>query len=73
MPVLSQSVMWSLMLLCTTSESFPAQLRRSERLQVALSATEIRDQPPMIDRDGVVAAVNWLSPLVGEWMDRRVD
>ena len=66
MPVLSQSVMWSLMLLCTTSKSFPSQLRRSKRLQVALSATEIRDQPPRIDRDGVVAAVNWLSPLVGE-------
>ena len=24
----------------------------------------------MFDRDGVVAAVNWLSPFVGEWMDR---
>ena len=67
---LTVSVMWSLMLLCTTSESFPAELRRSERLQAALSATEIRDQPPMIDRAGVAVAVKWLSPLVGEWMDR---
>ena len=69
-PELSQSVMWSLLLLCTTSESFPAEQRRSERLQAALSATEIRDQPPRIDRDGVVAAVNWLTPLVDAWMDR---
>ena len=55
-PALSQSVMWSLKLLCTTSESFPARARRSARLQAVLSATEIRDEPPMFDRDGVVAA-----------------
>ena len=70
MPVLSQSVMWSLMLLCTTSESFPTELRRSARQQAMLTAAEIRDQPPVIVRDDVVAAVNWLSPLVDEWMDR---
>jgi hypothetical protein len=70
MPVLSQSVMWSLMLLCTTSESFPTELRRSVRQQTRLIATEIRDQPPLIDRDDVAAAVNCLPPLVDEWMDR---
>ena len=70
MPVLSQTVMWSLMLLCTTIESFPAQVRRSARLREALSATDTNDEPPIFDRVGVVAAVNWLSPLVGEWMDR---
>ncbi len=71
MPILSQSVMWSLMLLCTTSESVPREVRRSARHQVGLTATEIRDQPPLIVRDEVVSAVNWLSPLVDEWMDRR--
>ena len=40
------------------------------RQQARLTATEIRDQPPLIVRDDVVAAVNWLSPLVDEWMDR---
>ena len=40
------------------------------RLCAAMSATDIRDEPPMFDRDAVVAAVDWLSPLVGEWMDR---
>jgi len=48
MPVLSQSVMWSLMLLCTTSESFPTELRRSARQQARLTATKIRYQPPLI-------------------------
>ena len=71
MPMLSQSVMWSLMLLCTTSESVPKEVRRSARQQVRLTATEIRDQPPLIVREDVVSAVNWLSPLVDEWMDRR--
>jgi hypothetical protein len=59
----------SLMLLCTTSESFPAQVRRSARRREALSAIYTRDETPIIDRLGVEAA-NWLSPLVCEWMDR---
>ena len=71
MPVLSQSVMWSLMLLCTTSESVPQELRHSARRQVRLTATETRDQPPLIVREDVMSAVKWLSPLVDEWMDRR--
>ena len=29
-----------------------------------------RDELPVFDRGDVVEAVNWLSPLVGEWMDR---
>ena len=70
MPALSQSVMWSLMLLFTTIESFPTQVRRSARLCEALSVTYTCDEPSIFDRVGVVAAVNWLSPLVGEWMDR---
>ena len=70
MPELSQSVMWSLLLLCTTSESFPTQARRSVRRRVALDAVGTRDEPPVFDRDDVVAAVNWLSPLVEEWMGR---
>ena len=36
-----------------------------------LTATETRDQPPLIVREDVVSAVKWLSPLVEEWMDRR--
>ena len=71
LPDLSQSVMWSLMVLCTTSESVPKEVRHSARLQVRLTATETRDQPPVIVRDDVAAAVNWLSPLVDKWMDRR--
>ena len=70
LPDLSQSVMWSLMMLCTTSESFSMQVRRSERRRGALSAVDTLDEPPVFDRGDVVAAVNWLSPLVGEWMDR---
>ena len=35
MSVLSQSVMWSIMLLCTTSESVPKEVRRSARQQVS--------------------------------------
>ena len=70
LPALSQSVMWSLMMLCTTSESFPVQPRRSARQRAALNAVDTRDEPPVFDRAEVVAAVNWLSPLVGEWMDR---
>ncbi len=70
LPVLSQSVMWSLLMLCTTSESFPVQPRRSARQRAALNAVDTRDEPPVFDRAEVVAAVNWLSPLVGEWMDR---
>ena len=69
-PNLSQSVMWSLMMLCTTSESFPRQVRRSTRRREALSAVDTRDEPPVFDRGEVVEAVKWLSPLVGEWMDR---
>ena len=69
-PELSQSVMWSLLLLCTTSESFPIQARRSARRREALDAVGTRDEPPIFDREEVVAAVNWLSPLVEEWMDR---
>ena len=69
-PELSQSVMWSLLLLCTTSESFPIQARRSVRRREALDAVGTRDELPIFDRDEVVAAVNWLSPLVVEWMDR---
>ena len=69
-PALSQSVMWSLMLLCTTSESLPPQVRQRERLREELNAVATRDAFPMIDLGGVVATVNWLSPLVGEWMDR---
>ena len=68
LPELSQSVMWSLMMLCTTSESFP--VRRSARRREALSAVGTRDELLVFDRGDVVAAVNWLSPLVGEWMDR---
>ena len=45
------------------------QLRRSAR-QHALSAVATRNEPLIIDRGGMEAAVNWLSPLVGEWMDR---
>ena len=67
LPGLSQSVMWSLMMLCTTSESFPIQVRRSARRR---GAEGTRDELPVFDRGDVVAAVNWLSPLVGEWMDR---
>ena len=37
-PVLSQSVMWSFILLCTTSESVPTEVRRSARQQVRLNA-----------------------------------
>ena len=59
--------MWSLMLLCTTSESFPAELRRSVRLQAALSAAEIRDQPPMIDRAG--GGSELAIPMVNVWID----
>ena len=69
-PELSQSVMWSLLLLCTTSESFPIQARRSVRRREALDAVGTRDELPVFDRDEVVAAVNWLSPLVEEWMGR---
>ena len=29
-----------------------------------------RDKLPVFDRGDVVVAVNWLSPLVGEWIDR---
>ena len=47
------------------------EVRLSARLQGRLTATETRNQPPVIVRDDVVAAVNWLSPLVDEWMDRR--
>ena len=70
LPGLSQSVMWSLLMLCTTSESFPIQVRRSARRREALGAVGTRDELPVFDRGDVVAAVNWLSPLVGEWMDR---
>ena len=69
-PGLSQSVLWSLLMLCTTSESFPIQVRRSVRRREALDAVGTRDELPVFDRDEVVAAVNWLSPLVEEWMDR---
>ena len=62
--------MWSLFMLCTTSESFPVQVRRSARRREALCAVGTRDELPVFDRGDVVAAVNWLSPLVGEWMDR---
>ena len=70
MPALSQSVMWLLMLLFTTIESFLTQVHRSARLCEVLSVTYTCDEPPIFDRVGVVAAVNWLSPLIGEWMDR---
>ena len=60
LPDLSQSVMWSLMMLCTTSESFPMQVRWSERRRGALSAVDTRDELPVFDRGDVVAAVNWL-------------
>ena len=70
MPELSQSVMWSLLLLCTTSESFPIQARRSGRRREALDAVGTRDEPPVFERDEVVAAVKWLSPLVEDWMGR---
>jgi len=70
-PWVSQSGLWSLMLLCTTSESVPQEIRRSARRQERLTATEIRDQPPLIVREDVISAVKWLSPLVEEWMDRR--
>ena len=70
LPELSQSVMWSLMMLCTTSESFPMQVRRSARRRKALNAVGTRDELPVFDRGDVVAAVNWLSPLVVELMDR---
>ena len=46
------------------------QVRRSARRREALSAVGTRDELPVFDRGDVVAAVNWLSPLVGEWMDR---
>ena len=65
LPDLSQSVMWSFMMLCTKSESFPMQVRRSARRREALSAVGTRDEPPVFDRGDVVAAVNWLCPLVG--------
>ena len=70
LPELSQSLIWSLMMLCTTSESFPMQVRRSVRRREALSAVGTRDELTVFDRGDVVATVNWLSPLVGEWMDR---
>ena len=70
MPEMSQSVMWAIMLLRTTSESLPVHLRQSARLREAMSATGRRDEPPVIDRGGVQEAVRWLSPLVSEWMDR---
>ena len=66
LPELSQSVMWSLLMLCTTSESFPIQVRRSARRREALGAVVTRAELPVFDRGDVVAAVNWLSPLVGE-------
>ena len=47
LPDLSQSVMWSLMMLCTTSESFPMQVRRSERRHGALSAVDTSDEFPV--------------------------
>ena len=72
LPGLSQSVMWSLLMLCTTSESFPIQVRRSARRREALGAVGTRDELPVFDRGEVVAAVNLaIRPLaVGEWMDR---
>ena len=57
-PGLSQSVMWSLLMLCTTSESFPIQVRRSVRRREALDAVGTRDELPVFDREEVVAAVN---------------
>ena len=42
LPELSQSVMWSLMMLCTTSDSFPIQVRRSARRREALGAVGTR-------------------------------
>ena len=45
-------------------------MRRSVRRREALDAVGTRDELPVFDRDEVVAAVNWLFPLVGEWMDR---
>ena len=46
-PGLSQSVMWSLLMLCTTSESFPIQVRRSVRQREALDAVGTRDELPI--------------------------
>jgi len=69
-PEMSQSVMWAIMLLCTTSESLPVHLRQSARLRETMSAMGRRDELPVIDRGGVQEAVRWLSPLVSEWMDR---
>ena len=40
------------------------------RRREALDAVGTRDELPVFDRDEVVAAVNWLSPLVEEWMGR---
>ena len=36
----------------------------------ALSVIDTRNEPPITDRVGVEAVANWISPLVGEWMDR---
>ena len=70
-PELSQSVMWLLLMLCTTSESFPIQVCRSVRRREALSAVPgVRDELPVFDRGEVMAAVNRLSPQVEKWMDR---
>ena len=52
LPELSQSVMWSLMMLCTTSERFPMQVRWSEKRRGALSAVDTRDELPVFDRGG---------------------
>ena len=40
------------------------------RRREALDAVGTRDELLVFDREEVVAAVNWLSLLVEEWMDR---
>ena len=67
-PELSQSVLWSLLLLCTTSESFPIQARRSARRREALDAVGTRDELPIFDRDEVVSGGK-LAIATGRGMD----
>ena len=66
-----RSWMWSLMMLCPSSESLPAQLYRSTRRRV-LSAEDIRDEFPVIGRgsvegDGEMAVIllGWLPVVDG--------
>ena len=78
-PPFNESEMWAVMLLCMSTESFPAQQGQMPRLNRPFEllptseesmnlAKEIRFGKPVYDKRAISTAVKWMEPLTSAWM-----